>query len=146
MIEFLLRPTFKAKVTAFVNVSDQLRFEHQRPAPVQNSRNLCFCLHSLPSFPPFAPHAHKHTHTHFFFLLSREKVFDACGEEGEKGRQMLLFSATMPPWVNKVRGFSQILLYVLTFDSSCSGSKETVDKTGKSTPRCINWNTRLGTK
>lgn len=30
------------------------------------------------------------------------KVFEACGEEGEKGRQMLLFSATMPPWVDKV--------------------------------------------
>lgn len=30
------------------------------------------------------------------------EVFEACGEEGEKGRQMLLFSATMPPWVDKV--------------------------------------------
>ncbi|CAN0165128.1 unnamed protein product [Pylaiella littoralis] len=36
------------------------------------------------------------------FKEEMEKVFDACGEEGEKGRQMLLFSATMPPWVDKV--------------------------------------------
>ncbi|CAM9683057.1 unnamed protein product, partial [Hapterophycus canaliculatus] len=36
------------------------------------------------------------------FKEEMEKVFEACGEEGEKGRQMLLFSATMPPWVDKV--------------------------------------------
>ncbi|CAM9417097.1 unnamed protein product, partial [Sphacelaria rigidula] len=36
------------------------------------------------------------------FKEEMEKVFQACGEEGEQGRQMLLFSATMPPWVNKV--------------------------------------------
>ncbi|CAN0087863.1 unnamed protein product, partial [Laminaria digitata] len=36
------------------------------------------------------------------FKEEMEKVFEACGEEGERGRQMLLFSATMPPWVDKV--------------------------------------------
>ncbi|CAM9988704.1 unnamed protein product [Ectocarpus sp. 4 AP-2014] len=36
------------------------------------------------------------------FKEEMEKVFEACGEEGEKGRQMLLFSATMPLWVDKV--------------------------------------------
>ncbi|CAM9259489.1 unnamed protein product [Ascophyllum nodosum] len=36
------------------------------------------------------------------FKEEMEKVFAACGEEGNRGRQMLLFSATMPPWVEKV--------------------------------------------
>lgn len=38
----------------------------------------------------------------FLFLLPCNKVFAACGEPGERGRQMLLFSATMPSWVDKV--------------------------------------------
>lgn len=38
----------------------------------------------------------------YLFAPPARQVFEACGEEGEKGRQMLLFSATMPPWVDKV--------------------------------------------
>lgn len=33
------------------------------------------------------------------------QIFEACGKPGEQAqqdRQMLLFSATMPPWVDKV--------------------------------------------
>lgn len=55
------------------------------------------------------------------------QVFVACGEEGERGRQMLLFSATMPVWVDKVGSqfifppfdkiyfFAVVLIFVVAF-------------------------------
>ena len=46
--------------------------------------------HTTPTPPPDCPE-------------KKTQVFEACGDEGEKGRQMLLFSATMPPWVDKVK-------------------------------------------
>lgn len=59
------------------------------------------------------------THLHLTTLrcatLTIFQVFDACGEEGDKGRQMLLFSATMPPWVDKVTKYKHATAAVRCF-------------------------------